>query len=208
MTDVDRVRAEAERLRAEAGACTRCDLFEHATQTVFGEGPVPAALALVGEQPGDYEDQQGHPFVGPSGELLGRALKAAGIDRTQVYLTNAVKHFKWAPRGKRRIHQTPNQAEIQACRPWVEQELELVAPAIAGLLGAVAAKALLGPDFRVTHSRGQVLPATVSRWSGHAVATVHPASILRATDAEAREVAFAAFVADLEVMAELLAHRG
>jgi uracil-DNA glycosylase family protein len=205
VTDLDRVRAEAERVRAEARACTRCDLHQRATQTVFGEGPVPAALALIGEQPGDYEDQQGHPFVGPSGELLDRALKAAGIDRAQVYVTNAVKHFKWTPRGKRRIHQTPNQTEIQACRPWVELELELVAPATAGLLGAVAAKALLGPDFRVTRSRGQVLPAAVGRWSGRAVATVHPSSILRATDAEARQTAFAAFVADLEVMASLLA---
>ncbi len=205
MTDLDRVRAAVERIRADAGSCTRCHLYERATQTVFGEGPVPAALALIGEQPGDYEDQQGHPFVGPSGELLDRALNAAGIDRTRVYVTNAVKHFKWTPRGKRRIHQTPNQSEIQACRPWVEQELELAAPATAGLLGAVAAKALFGPQFRVTRSRGQVLPATMGRWSGRAVATVHPSSILRATDAEAREVAFAAFVADLRVMADLLA---
>jgi uracil-DNA glycosylase len=174
VTNPDRLRAEAERVRAEAGACTRCDLYERATQTVFGEGPVPAALVLIGEQPGDYEDQKGHPFVGPSGELLDRALKAAGIDRTQIYVTNAVKHFKWTPRGKRRLHQTPNQTEIRACRPWVEQELELVTPAIAGLLGAVAAKALLGPDFRVTRSRGHVLPATAGRWSGQAVATIHP----------------------------------
>ncbi len=205
MTDPDRVRAEAERLRAEAGACTRCDLYQRATQTVFGEGPIPALLALIGEQPGDREDEQGRPFVGPSGELLDSALKAAGIDRTQVYVTNAVKHFKWTPRGKRRIHQTPNQTEIRACRPWVEQELALVSPVTAGLLGAVAAKALLGPDFRVTRSRGLVLAATAGPWSGQAVATVHPSSILRAADAEAREVAFSAFVADLKVMAELMA---
>jgi DNA polymerase len=192
-------------LRHEAAGCTRCELYRAATQTVFGEGPVPAQLALVGEQPGDHEDRSGHPFVGPSGELLDRALEAAGIDRTQVYITNAVKHFKWTPRGKRRIHQTPNQTEIQACRPWLDAELEAAAPRLVGLLGAVAAKAVLGQDFRVTRSRGQVVTASAGVWSGPAVATVHPSSILRTTDAAAREQGFKAFVADLEVMAGLLA---
>ncbi len=192
-------------LRHEAARCTRCDLYQAATQTVFGEGPVPAGLALVGEQPGDHEDRSGHPFVGPSGELLDRALQAAGIDRSQVYVTNAVKHFKWTPRGKRRIHQTPNQTEIQACRPWLDTELELAQPRLIGLLGAVAAKAVLGPAFRVTRSRGQVVTAATGVWSGPAVATVHPSSILRTTDAAAREQGFKAFVADLEVMAGLLA---
>ncbi|MDQ1393427.1 MAG: uracil-DNA glycosylase [Acidimicrobiaceae bacterium] len=191
-------------LRHEAAGCTRCELYRAATQTVFGEGPVPAQLALVGEQPGDHEDRSGHPFVGPSGELLDRALEAAGIDRTQVYITNAVKHFKWTPRGKRRIHQTPNQTEIQACRPWLDAELEAAAPRLVGLLGAVAAKAVLGQDFRVTRSRGQVVTASAGVWSGPAVATVHPSSILRTTDAAAREQGFKAFVADLEVMAGLL----
>ncbi len=189
-----------EALRAEAAACTRCDIHQAATQTVFGEGPVPAALVLIGEQPGDYEDRRGHPFVGPSGELLDRALIEAGIDRCQTYVTNAVKHFKWTARGKRRIHQSPNQTEIQACRPWMAQELELVSPATAGLLGAVAARAILGPDFRVTRSRGQVLTASVGCWSGQVVATVHPSSILRGHP-EARRQAFEAFVADLRVMA-------
>ena len=192
-----------EHLRAEAAACTRCDLYEHATQTVFGEGPAHAFLALIGEQPGDQEDRHGHPFVGPSGELLDRALQDAGIDRGRVYVTNAVKHFKWTPRGKRRIHQTPNQTEIQACHPWLEEELGLVSPDVAGLLGAVAAKALLGPAFRVTRSRGQVLPAEAGRWHGRAVATVHPSSILRAPDTDARAEAYDAFVADLKVMAAL-----
>jgi uracil-DNA glycosylase family protein len=188
-------------LWAEAAACTRCDLYQRATQVVFGEGPVPAPLALVGEQPGDHEDKEGHPFVGPAGELLDRALKEAGIERRQVYLTNAVKHFKWTPRGKRRIHQTPNHTEIVACRPWLEHEFEVVTPARAGLLGAVAAQAVLGPGFRVTRSRGLVLPATVGAWSGLVVATVHPSSILRAPDADAREQAYQEFVADLRIMA-------
>jgi DNA polymerase len=192
------------RLRAQAAGCTRCDLYQRATQVVFGEGPARAVLALIGEQPGDQEDRQGHPFVGPSGEVLDQALRAAGIDRSRVYVTNAVKHFKWSPRGKRRIHQSPNMTEVQACRPWLEQELDATKPETVGLLGAVAAKALLGPDFRVTRSRGLVLSARAGAWTGQAVATVHPSSILRAADAGARQEAYAAFVADLEVMAGLL----
>jgi uracil-DNA glycosylase family protein len=197
-------RAELEQQRVAAATCTRCDLYEQATQTVFGEGPVPATLLLVGEQPGDQEDLQGHPFVGPSGELLDRALAAAAIDRQRTYVTNVVKHFRWTPRGKRRLHQTPNQTEIQACRPWVEREFELVDAKVAELLGAIAAKAVLGNDFRVTRSRGQVVTAMVGTWAGPVVATVHPASILRASDAGARAQAFDAFVADLQVAARHL----
>jgi DNA polymerase len=188
-------------LRQAAADCTRCDLYQHATQTVFGEGPVPAVWMLVGEQPGDDEDNTGRPFTGPSGELLDRALKVAGVDRDRLYVTNAVKHFKWTPRGKRRIHQTPNQTEIVACRPWLEDELRLATPALVGLMGAVAAKSLLGTAFRVTQSRGQVLPVSIGGWSGSAVATVHPSSILRAPDPTAREEGFDHFVADLRTMA-------
>ena len=196
--------APFDAVRAEAAACTRCDLYRSATQVVFGEGPVPAPLMLVGEQPGDQEDQQGRPFVGPAGALLDRALTAAAIDRSLAYVTNAVKHFKWTPRGKRRLHQTPNQTEVQACRPWLERELELVQPAVTVLMGATAAKAVLGPNFRVTKSHGELITAALGGWTGPVVATVHPSSILRAPDEEAREKAFAGFVADLEVAGDRL----
>ena len=179
-----------------ARSCTACPLHEGGTQTVFGEGPAPAPLLLVGEQPGDREDRAGRPFVGPAGGLLDRALGQAGIDRAEAYVTNVVKHFKWRPAGKRRIHQKPNAAEVAACRPWLDRELELVQPSVVVLLGATAAQALLGRSFRVTQCRGQLL-----QWDRAplALATVHPSSILRAPDAETREREMTAFVADLKV---------
>jgi DNA polymerase len=193
-------------LRENAASCTRCELYKEATQVVVGEGPASARLVLVGEQPGDQEDRQGRPFVGPAGAVLDRALTAAAIDRDHVYVTNAVKHFKWTPRGKRRLHQTPNQTEVQACRPWLEREFELLEPEIAVLMGAVAAKAVLGPEFRVTKSHGKVTTAELGGWSGTVVATVHPSSILRTPDGEARDEAFSGLVADLEVARRELNH--
>jgi DNA polymerase len=189
------------KLREAVQGCRGCDLYKDATQAVFGEGPKQARVMLVGETPGDQEDRQGHPFVGPAGKLLDKALVAAGIDRDDVYVTNAVKHFKFTlpDRGKRRLHKTPNRTEIVACRPWLDRELELVDPAVLVCLGATAAKALLGPSFRVTQQRGEVLP-----WPEHdgvVVATVHPSSILRADDREER---YEEFVADLKVAAGAL----
>jgi uracil-DNA glycosylase len=195
------------RLRNEAASCTRCDLYQRATQTVFGEGPAPADLMMAGEQPGDQEDRQARPFVGPAGRLLDEALITAGIDREKVYLTNVVKHFKWTPRGKRRIHATPNQTEIGACRPWLEGELDVVQPQVVVALGAIAAKALHGPSFRVTKQRGEIVPLTIGSWTGVTVATVHPAAILRAPDATARDEAMAAFIRDLERVPSYLAGR-
>jgi DNA polymerase len=165
---------------------------------VFGEGAEHARLLLIGEQPGDQEDLQGKPFVGPAGKLLERALDEAGIDRRRVYVTNAVKHFRWTRRGKRRLHEKPNASQIRACRPWLEAEIEVVRPALLVLLGATAAQAVMGPAFRVTKQRGEVLP---SPFGLPALATVHPSSILRATDDESREVAMSSFIADLEVAA-------
>jgi uracil-DNA glycosylase len=188
-------------LRAEAAACTRCDLYRHATQTVFGEGARHARVMLVGEQPGDQEDKQGHPFVGPAGRLLDDALAAAGIDRDEVYVTNAVKHFKWEPRGKRRLHQKPNARELAACRPWLEAELAVVRPELVIALGATAAQALFGRAFRVTKERGRDLPTP---WARHALATVHPSSILRAPDDAARRQALRDFVADLVAARRIL----
>jgi DNA polymerase len=196
--------ASLEQLRTEAASCTRCDLYQRATQTVFGEGPGNADVMLVGEQPGDQEDRQGKPFVGPAGRLLDGVLVDAGIDRTRVYVTNVVKHFKWTPRGKRRIHGTPNQTEIVACRPWLEGELEAVQPRMVVALGATAAKALYGPSFRVSKQRGDILPLVVGNWSGTAVATVHPSSILRAPDETARQEALTAFTDDLKVVSSYL----
>lgn len=171
------------------------------TQTVFGEGAGSASLMLVGEQPGDREDLEGRPFVGPAGALLDRALGQAGIDRSAAYVTNVVKHFKWRPAGKRRIHQKPNAAEIGACRPWLDREIELVAPKVVVCLGATAAQALLGRAFRVTQQRGQFV-----EWEREplALATVHPSSILRAPDAGSREREVESFVADLRVVAGAL----
>ena len=180
-----------------ADGCQGCDLYKFATQTVFGEGPVRAEIMLVGEQPGDEEDIKGHPFVGPAGRLLSTALEEAGIDRRSVYLTNVVKHFKWEPRGKRRIHAKPNTAEIRACRPWLETELALVRPTALVLLGATAAQALLGRGFKVTERRGELIDSPLARV---VTATVHPSSILRAPDNLARREAMGAFVEDLRAV--------
>jgi DNA polymerase len=189
-------------LRSEAAACTRCDLYRSATQVVFGEGPADARLVLVGEQPGDKEDLAGEPFVGPAGRVLDEALDAAGIDRSTVYVTNVVKHFKWEPArgGKVRLHKTPNAAERRACRVWLEQELSVVRPEVLVCLGASAATELLGRDFKVTQRRGQWVDSPLAP---HVLATVHPSSILRGPP-EARQEAQAALAADLRVAASAL----
>src|SRR5436190_20750427 len=194
-------RISLTRVRDEAKDCRACDLWKHATQTVFGEGPRKAALMLIGEQPGDAEDLSGHPFVGPAGRLLDRALADAGIDRGAVYLTNGVKHFKFEPRGKRRIHQKPNSAEIGACRPWLETEIALVKPRVLVCLGATAAQALLGRGFKVTTGRGSFVPSALAP---RVMATVHPSSILRAPDEDSRRAEMRRFVRDLKrIAAEL-----
>jgi DNA polymerase len=187
-----------EELREAAASCQACDLWREATQTVFGEGAERAKLMLIGEQPGDQEDIQGHPFVGPAGQLLDRALEQAGIDRGRVYVTNAVKHFRWVRRGKRRLHEKPNAQQVRACRPWLEAEVETVKPQLLVLLGATAAQSVMGPDFRVSKQRGQVLPSPLGI---PAVATVHPSSILRAVDDASRHEAMESLVADLKVAA-------
>jgi uracil-DNA glycosylase len=181
-------------MRKAAKDCEACHLYKRATQTVFGEGPKDAPMMLVGEQPGDYEDVAGKPFVGPAGKIMDRALEEAGIDRSQVYVTNAVKHFKWEPRGKRRIHQKPNSREIAACRPWLEAELRLVKPKLLVCLGATAAQAIFGPSFRVTRERGKVLS---SKFTPRVLATVHPSSLLRQADEESRQKEYKRFVSDL-----------
>ena len=189
-------------LERAAEGCHACDLWARATQVVFGEGPVPARLMFVGEQPGDREDRAGKPFVGPAGGIFSKALGAAGIDRETVFVTNVVKHFKWrpAPGSKRRLHERPNKAEVGACLPWVEAELRLVRPEGLVLLGATAAEALLGWGVSVTRDRGQQLESDLAPY---VVATVHPSSILRA--GPRREAAYDAFVADLRAVAELIA---
>jgi uracil-DNA glycosylase len=187
--------------RVAAKDCRACDLWKLGTQTVFGDGASHARLMFVGEQPGDKEDLEGRPFVGPAGALLDKAFIQAGIDRKDVYVTNAVKHFKWEPRGKRRIHKKPNSVEIAACRVWLDAELELVKPEIVVCLGATAAHALLGRKFRVTQQRGKLLPF---EGVSHALATVHPSSILRAPDAESRQREFELLVKDLRVAGELI----
>ncbi len=187
-------------LRAEAAKCTACPLYANATQTVFGEGPARAELMLVGETPGDQEDKAGRPFVGPAGHLLDRCLDEAGIDRKKAYVTNVVKHFKWTPRGKRRMHAKPNAMEIRACRPWMDAEIATVQPQVLVCMGATAARALLGPSFRVTQSRGQLIPSNLAP---HVLATVHPSSILRAED-EDREAQIGLFIQDLRKAAKLL----
>lgn len=190
-----------EKLRDTARTCRACDLWERATQTVFGEGVEKARVMLVGEQPGDREDLAGRPFVGPAGWLLDKALAEAGIAREEVYVTNVVKHFKWEPRGKRRIHKKPNQLEITACRPWLEAELAVVRPQVLVCLGATAAQALLGKNFRVTQQRGEKIPSPLAPF---VTATVHPSSILRAPDDESRRRETELFVADLKRVAAVL----
>lgn len=193
--------ATLPKLRAAAAGCRGCDLWVNATQTVFGEGPRTADVMLVGEQPGDQEDRQGHPFVGPSGQLLDAALEAAGIDRTRVYVTNSVKHFKFVviERG-RRLHKKPSAAEVRACNPWLQEEIRVVKPRVVVALGATAAQALLGKQFRVTQDRGRAIP---TEFAEAVVATVHPSAVLRAP-AEAREEARREFFADLKKVAGYL----
>lgn len=195
-------RSRLQAVAAEAMGCTRCELHLCGTQTVFGDGPASAEVMLVGEQPGDKEDLAGEPFVGPAGRILDEALAAAGIDRRRTYVTNAVKHFRWEARGKQRIHKKPGRAHVKACRPWLDAELEIVAPEVVVLLGSVAAQALLGPSFKITQHRGEVLADT--GFAPHVVPTVHPSSILRGPP-EDRRRNLAAMVDDLKVAARVLA---
>ncbi len=188
-------------LKAAAADCQACDLWKKGTQTVFGEGSRRAHVLFVGEQPGNEEDLTGKPFVGPAGKLFDNALDEAGIDRKQTYVTNVVKHFKWEPRGKRRIHKKPNAVEIAACRPWLEAEIALVKPEVIVALGATAAQALLGPQFRVTKQRGQFIESTLAPY---VMATVHPSSILRAPDDETRRIEYRRFVDDLKKLAPVI----
>jgi DNA polymerase len=191
-------------LREAVQRCRACDLWARATQGVFGEGKRSAKVIFVGEQPGDQEDQQGHPFVGPAGRILDEALAEAGIDRSAVYVTNVVKHFKWkaAPKGARRIHEKPNAAEIAACHVWLETELHLLKPRLIVALGATAAQALFGRAFKVTLQRGKVIKTPLA---AHGIATVHPSSILRAPDEASRREEYRAFVKDLKAVARVIA---
>jgi uracil-DNA glycosylase family protein len=192
------------RLRRAAAECRGCPLWEDATQTVFGTGPKKAELMLVGEQPGDREDIEGEPFVGPAGGILARALESAGIDAGDIYLTNAVKHFKWRARGKRRLHQTPRAGEVEACKPWLEAELKAVKPTGLLALGGTAAKALFGPSVRVTRDRGQLLDSPLAPV---AALTLHPSAILRLRDHDEREDALAGLVDDLRFVTSQIAKR-
>jgi uracil-DNA glycosylase len=191
-------------LRQAAAGCRACPLWKTGTQTVFGEGSSDAKVFFVGEQPGNDEDLQGKPFVGPAGKLLDRALDEAGIERTEIYVTNVVKHFKWEPRGKRRIHKKPNAREIAACRPWLDAELEVTKPTVLVCLGATAAQALLGKEFRVSRQRGELIPSDLA---AYVMATVHPSSILRAPDDESRRAAREEFVKDLKKVAKVIHER-
>ena len=194
--------ADLDALSEAAEGCRGCDLYEGATHAVFGEGDPDARLMIVGEQPGDQEDRQDRPFVGPAGQLLDRALERVGIHRESAYVTNAVKHFRFRAAGKRRIHQKPDLAHIRACAPWLEEELSVVQPEVVVLLGATAAGALMGGGFRVTQERGKVIEVDDRPgWSGQVVATIHPSAVLRAED---RTEAFEGLVADLRVAADLL----
>jgi uracil-DNA glycosylase len=197
-------RPDLDGLRAAATGCTACDLYRDATQTVFGEGASGAQVMLVGEQPGDGEDKAGRPFVGPAGRLLDRALEEAGIDRRLAYVSNVVKHFKFQRRGKVRLHKKPNAEQVHACLPWLQAELAVVRPRVLVLLGATAAQALLGGSFRVSRQRGELLESDLAP---RVLATVHPSSILRAPDEQARALAYKGFVADLAVVAEELRRR-
>jgi DNA polymerase len=194
-------RKSLKAFREAAADCKACDLWERGTQTVFGEGARRAEVLFVGEQPGNEEDLTGKPFVGPAGRLFDDALIEAGIDRTQTYVTNVVKHFKWEPRGKRRIHKKPNATEISACRPWLEAEIKLVKPKVIVCLGATAAQALLGPKFRVSKQRGEFIESTLAPYI---MATMHPSSILRATDDETRHAEKRHFIDDLKKVAHVL----
>jgi uracil-DNA glycosylase len=191
-------RPTLKKLRETAAGCKACPLWQTGTQTVFGEGAAKADVVFVGEQPGDREDVEGRPFVGPAGQLLDRALVEAEIDRSQVYVTNVVKHFKWKPQGKRRIHQKPNWREIAACRPWLDAEVALLKPRVLVCLGATAAQALLGKDFRVSRQRGELVDSPLAE---NTIATVHPSSILRGDN---RELEFEEFVRDLKTVAKLI----
>ncbi|HJT36610.1 MAG TPA: UdgX family uracil-DNA binding protein [Pirellulales bacterium] len=182
-----------------AHGCQGCDLYQRATQTVFGSGSAKARMILVGEQPGDQEDLQGKPFVGPAGRLLDEALAAAGVDRDEAYLTNAVKHFKWTPRGKRRLHAKPGSRELAACRPWLSAEIEVIGPEVIVCLGATAAQSLLGPAFRITRERGKLLEGPLARWM---LATYHPSAVLRAPDEQRRHEMRDELFADLRVAAK------
>jgi len=188
-------------LRSAASHCRGCDLWKNATQTVFGEGKSSAKILFVGEQPGNEEDLAGKPFVGPAGRLLDRALADAEISRSECYVTNVVKHFKWEPRGKRRIHKKPGVREIAACRPWLDAEIETIQPDVLVILGATAAQSILGASFRVSEQRGKLVD---SPFPFRVIATVHPSSILRATDDETRRREYEQFVADLKVVSKVL----
>jgi uracil-DNA glycosylase len=194
-------RGGVKALRAAAAGCQACPLWRNATQTVFGAGPARAPVMLVGEQPGDREDRDGLPFVGPAGHLLDSAVEKAGLDPRRTYRTNAVKHFKWKPRGKRRIHQRPSKLEVEACKPWLEAELDRIRPDVVGVLGAVAAQSLLGADFRVTKRRGELLEVD---FAPVAVATIHPSAVLRARDSDERAAEFGKLVDDLRVIGRSL----
>ena len=185
-------------LREAAAQCTGCELYRHATQMVFGRGPEDARIVLVGEQPGDQEDLKGAPFVGPAGEVLDRALREVGLERERLYVTNAVKHFKFELRGRRRIHQTPRLSEIAACRPWLEAELAAMKPEVVVALGATAARALFGPDFRLMRERGRVVP---TRWAAKTLATIHPSAVLRGPDEAAQAELYRLLVEDLRLAA-------
>lgn len=189
------------RLNAAAHECRGCELYKHATQVVFGAGPRGAAVMFVGEQPGDQEDREGEPFIGPAGALLDKALADAGIPRADVYVTNAVKHFKWEPRGKRRIHKKPRMSEVKACRPWLEAELRAVKPTVLVCLGATAAQSVMGSQFRLMTQRGQVLRSALAE---KVIATIHPSAVLRAPDAEGRRAAYEMLVSDLKLVARTL----
>jgi DNA polymerase len=193
-----------ENLRKASAGCKACDLWKLGTQTVFGEGRPGAHVMMVGEQPGDKEDIAGRPFVGPAGAVLDKALAAAGIAREDVYVTNIVKHFKWEPRGKRRLHKKPNSIQINACRPWLEAEIRVVKPQVVVLLGATAAQGILGRDFRVTQHRGEWVKSEIAPY---VLATVHPSSILRAPDDDARHEEMRKFIADLKIVAQQLRGR-
>ena len=190
-----------KKLQEASKRCKNCDLWERGTQTVFGQGQANSKVMFIGEQPGNQEDLEGHPFVGPAGRLLDKLLEEAGVDRKKVYVTNAVKHFKWEPRGQRRIHKKPNALEIAACRPWLEAEIASIRPKVIVCLGATAAQALLRRNFRVTQHRGQLLDLPLAP---HVMATVHPSSILRAPDEETRHEEMRRFVEDLRKVPPLL----